>query len=152
LHVLPGGNIFVKYIDGTLPKPYSLKDTKDIIAQAVIEKSGIASKPILVEGIWIQNKLPVIQGSNASILANLVNYRDQNQDYTCFIKIINEDGIITSLSWMSGVIQPNTKAQVIKSIPTNTTGTFYAEIYFWDSILDANPISEKHHMEFTISK
>lgn len=155
LYALPGDRIFVEYTDGTLPKPYSLKDTKDIVAHADVFELDSATYSIKVKDILLQNEFGqdiITHGTSPSIKMSLGNHKNQVQDYVCFFKILDENGVVLELSWVSGIIPPIGNVNLIQPLKIEDFGTFNVEIYLWDSISNAIPISEKRYAELVVTK
>lgn len=69
------------------------------------------------------------------ITADVKNLTDATQNFTYIVQIKNENDIVVSLSWISGLsLAPNQTLSPAISWMPHSPGTFTAEIYVWESL------------------
>ncbi|MBT6195176.1 MAG: hypothetical protein HOI05_05120 [Nitrosopumilus sp.] len=146
LYAVPGDNIFAKYNDHTLPKPFSKSDNQYIETSAMIGHSispinRIQTSPIFLSdrfGNSINHVQPETQMQIVGTIKNQINY---DQEFIYFFQIKNSDNSVVSLSWIQGKLSPNQILDVSLSwIPENSQN-YILETYVWNSLNELTPLS-----------
>lgn len=144
LYSLPGDEIFAKYDDYTLPKPYSKSDNLEVEAIARFDLSippieRIKNSPITFSdglGNTIQS---FSQDSQLQIVGTISNKHDFHQNFIYLFQVKNEQNIVESLSWVQGEISSNQNLDLSQSWIPKKTGIYEINTFVWTSIND--PIS-----------
>jgi hypothetical protein len=148
LHVIPPDTIYIKYRDRTLPSPYS---TTDVL---LIEKNSLFRDPtpmtsrIEVSNNILKNRIgtPVIEpkiGQQVEITADVQNKQNYEQEFVYLVQILDENKVVTKLSWLEGKLQPYQKLQVGKLWLPEEVGVYLVETYVWKSLKYPVAISEQ---------
>ena len=75
------------------------------------------------------------------ITADVTNSQDVLQHFAYLTQIKNENGIVISLSWLTGSLSPNQSLSPAQSwIPPNE-GIFEIEVFVWESIDNPEALS-----------
>ena len=146
LLVIPGDKIYAKYEDRTLPKPYSISDELDIIA----ESSFDSNVPPIQRTLITQSKITdnrgtslekIVTDNQIQVTSKVQNTQSFDQNFVYIIQVTNEDGIIETLSWIQGKFAPNQSLELSQSwIPTKS-GKYTIEAFVWNSLKNPIPIS-----------
>jgi len=148
LLALPGDEIYAKYDDHTLPKPYSTSDNLEIITLAKVTSSSIPSLEKLTNSqITLTDSsgkpLKSFQTNNRiQIVGSITNEQTFNQKFVYLVQIKNHDNSVVSLSWMSGELSGYQNLDVSQSWLPKNSGTFFIETYVWNSLEDQIPLSQ----------
>ena len=146
LYSVPGDEIFAKYDDYTLPKPYSKSDNLEINAFARVDSSIspielITSSPISFSdglGNSIESFSPL---SPIQLVGTIQNEHDFNQKFVYLFQAKNSDNLIESLSWIQSEISAKQILDVSQSWIPNESGTYQIETFVWNSLIDPTVLS-----------
>ncbi len=146
LYSLPGDEIFAKYDDHTIPKPYSKSDNLAIETIARVDSSispieRIKNSPItFFDGLGniLQSFL---QNSQIQIVGTILNEHDFNQKFVYMFQVKNDENIIESLSWIRGEISSQQSLDVSQSWIPKKSGVYKIETFVWNSINDPTALS-----------
>ena len=147
LLALPGDEIYAKYDDHTLPKPYSTSDNLEIITLAKVASSishleRLTNSPITLTDN-LGTPLKSFQANNRiQIVGMITNEQTFNQKFVYLVQIKNHDNSVVSLSWMSGELSGYQNLDVSQSWLPKNSGTFLIETYVWNSLDDQIPLSQ----------
>jgi len=90
-------------------------------------------------------------GSEIQIETDIVNQKDDSQIFAYIVQIKYEDGTPVSISTVTGSLaQGQTLTQTISWTP-DEPGTYVAEIFIWDDLDSANPLSSIEVQYFTVT-
>lgn len=146
LYSLPGDEIFAKYDDHTLPKPYSISDNLEIETSATVDSSippieRIQNSPITFSDGLGNPMESFLQNSQMQIVGTIGNNHDFTQNFVYLFQIKNDKNFVESLSWVKGEISPDQILDVSQSwIPTES-GKYQIETFVWNSISDSTALS-----------
>jgi hypothetical protein len=146
LYAIPGDNIFAKYNDHTLPKPFSKSDNQYVETIAKINSSilpidRIQTSPISISDSFGFPLTKYLPNSQIQIVGNIENQINFNQEFVYFFQIKNSDGNIISLSWIQGQLSPNQILDISQSWIPEKSDTFIIETYVWNSLNELTPMS-----------
>ncbi len=155
LLALPGDEIYAKYDDHTLPKPYSTSDNLEIITLAKVVSSIPSLEKLTNSQITLTdssgNPLKSFQTNNRiQIVGSITNEQTFNQKFVYLVQIKNHDNSVVSLSWMSGELSGYQNLDVSQSWLPKNSGTFFIETYVWNSLEDQIPLSQFTSTSVTI--
>ncbi len=155
LLALPGDEIYAKYDDHTLPKPYSTSDNLEIITLAKVESSIPSLEKLTNSQITLTDSsgkplksFPA--NKRIQIVGTITNEQTFNQKFVYLVQIKNHDNSVVSLSWMSGELSGYQNLDVSQSWLPKNSGTFFIETYVWNSLEDQIPLSQFTSTSVTI--
>jgi len=146
LFVVPGDEIFAKYDDYTLPKPYSTSDNLEINAFSRVDSSIPSIERIKNSPISFSDDLGNSLGSFTvdspiQLIGTIQNEQDFNQKFVYLFQVKNPENFIESLSWIQSEISPKQILDVSQSWIPVTSGTYEIETFVWNSINDPTVLS-----------
>ena len=147
LYSLPGDEIFAKYNDYTLPKPYSTSDNLAIETSARVDSSIPPIERIKNSQITFSdglgNKLESFsQNSQIQIVGNISNEHDFKQKFVYMFQVKNDKHVVESLSWIQGEINSQQSLDVSQSWIPKKSGIYEIETFVWSSINDPTVLSQ----------
>ena len=147
LYSLPGDEIFAKYNDYTLPKPYSTSDNLAIETSARVDSSIPPIERIKNSHITFSdglgNKLESFsQNSQIQIVGNISNEHDFKQKFVYMFQVKNDKHVVESLSWIQGEINSQQSLDVSQSWIPKKSGIYEIETFVWSSINDPTVLSQ----------
>lgn len=83
------------------------------------------------------------------ISSDISNNQEKSQKFVYIIQVKDEDGIVVSLGWFSGMLSPFQSLSPALSWTSKTAGTFNVEIFVWERLLNHSALTE--HTVFTIT-
>ena len=146
LYAVPGDNIFAKYNDHTLPKPFSKSDNQYVETSAMIGYSispinRIQTSPIFLSDSFGNPITDILSEIQIQINGTIENQLNFDQEFIYFFQIKNSDNSVISLSWIQGKLSPNQILDVSHSwIPENSQN-YILETYVWNSLNELVPLS-----------
>ena len=146
LYAIPGDNIFAKYNDHTLPKPFSKSDSQYVETSAKIDSSispinRIQSSPISLSDSFGNPINQIFSDMQIQIVGNIENKISFDQEFIYFFQIKNSNEAIISLSWIKGQLSPNQILDVSQSWIPDKSDTYLIETYIWNSLTEFMPMS-----------
>ena len=141
IFVLPGENIYAKYNDFILPKPYSISDNLEIETFSKIDSSTIPLERIQNHSITFLdsfgNSLQSFNpGNSLQIVGTITNDQNFPQKFIYLFQVKNGSNSVESLSWIQGELSSQQSLDVSQSWNPMTSGTYTIETFIWDSLLD----------------
>jgi len=147
LLALPGDEIYAKYDDHTLPKPYSTSDNLEIITLAKITSlisplERITNSPITLTDS-LGTPLKSFQANNRiQIVGSVTNEQNFNQKFVYLVQVKDHNNAVESISWIGGELSSQQNLNVSQSWLPKNSGTFFIETYVWNSLDDQIPLSQ----------
>ena len=146
LLALPEDEIFAKYDDHTLPKPYGTSDNLEIITLANVGSSVPSLKKLTNSPISLTDSSgkPVNsfqEEKQIQIVGSIKNEQIFDQKFVYLIQIKDHSDSVVSLSWMSGELTGNQSLDVSQSWLPKNSGTFSIEAFVWNSIEDQKALA-----------
>ena len=147
LLALPEDEIYAKYDDHTLPKPYSTSDNLEIITLARVASSIPSLEKISNSQITFtdssNNPLNSFQANNRiQIVGSVTNEQNFDQKFVYLIQVKDHNNSVVSLSWMSGELSGKQNLSVSQSWLPKNSGAFFIESYVWNSLEDQIALSQ----------
>ena len=146
LRVAEGDTVTAEYEDNTLPSPYTTADELEIAATTFIGsivpplERAPASNPRIVDAFG--NELDTVDvDQQVQITADLANGQDRDQSFAYLVQIQDEDGVTTSLSWITGSLAPGQTLNPAQSWTPTTPGTYNIQIFVWESVDNPDALS-----------
>lgn len=81
-------------------------------------------------GSQISNQINVNQ--QIQITADVKNNQDKTQTFVYIVQVKNQNGIIITIGWISGLLNPGQTFSPALSWAPKISGEYTAEIYVWD--------------------
>jgi hypothetical protein len=139
LLALPDDEIYAKYDDHTLPKPYSTSDNLEIISLARVTSSIPSLEKLTNSQITLSDSsgkpLNSFQVNNRiQIVGSIENEQLFDQKFVYLVQVKDLDGSVVSLSWISGELTGKKNLAVSQSWLPKNSGTFLIESYVWNSL------------------
>ena len=156
LLALPGDEIYAKYTDFTLPKPYTKSDNLEIITTAKLNSSlpalsRVSSLPINLADNFGNSLQNFSVNNRIQIVGSIINEQNYNQEFVYLIQVKNQNNAVVSLSWVSGELSPNQNLDVSQSWLPKNSGDFVIETFVWNSLSEQIPLSNFTSSSITIS-
>jgi hypothetical protein len=85
------------------------------------------------------------------VSADITNKQDKSQTFVYIVQIVDQNKISQKLTWISASLNPQQTLSPAISWSTQRPGTYTAEIYVWDSIKDASPLTPPLELKITVS-
>ena len=141
LLALPEDEIFAKYDDHTLPRPYSTSDNLEIITLAKVGSSvpsleKLTNSPITLTDNSGKPVKSFKEKNRIQIVGSIKNEQIFDQKFVYLIQVKDHNDSVVSLSWMSGELSGNQSLDVSQSWLPKNSGTFSIEAFVWNSIED----------------
>lgn len=89
-----------------------------------------------VDGVW---KIPV--NKQIQITADVVNNQDRPQPFAYLVQIQNQDGVVISLSWLTGSLDSTQTLSPAQSWLPTIPGLYTAQIFIWQGIDNPDALS-----------
>ncbi len=155
LYAVPGDNIFAKYDDHTLPKPFSKSDEISIETSAAVDYSILSINRIQTLPISFSDSFgnpldSLISQTQMQIVGTIENKLNYEQEFIYFFQIKNSDNSVLSLSWIQGKLSPNQILDISQSWIPEKPDTYVLETYVWNSLNDFIPLSPAISSSITI--
>jgi len=75
------------------------------------------------------------------IMADLSNGQDRSQKFAYIVQIRDENGLVTSLSWITGSLTPGQTFSPALSWTPISVGTYTIQIFVWESLDNPDALS-----------
>ena len=147
LLALPGDEIYAKYDDHTLPRPYSTSDNLEIITLAKVASSishleRLTNSPITLTDN-LGTPLKSFQANNRiQIVGSITNEQNFDQKFVYLVQVKDHNDTVESISWIAGELSGQQNLDVSQSWLPKNSGTFFIETYVWNSLDDQIPLSQ----------
>lgn len=108
--------------------------------------SQIKSGATLENGVW-NTKI----GKQVQITTDVTNGQDRSQPFAYIVQIQNQDGVVYSLSWITGILDAGQSLSPSQSWMPTTPGTYTAQIFVWASVDNPDALSPPLSMKILVS-
>ncbi len=144
IFVKPGDTIFAKYVDYTLPKPYSISDNLDISTMTTLDGKThkLQSLPIVLSNAFGVPLNLFSVNNQMQINGNLSNPQNFKQGFVYLYQIKDQNNFIVSISWVQGEVSANKNLNVSQSWIPQHAGIYTIETYTWVSLANPVPLSD----------
>jgi hypothetical protein len=107
--------------------------------------SQIQSGATFENGVW-----HTTVGKQVQITTDLTNGQDRTQPFAYIVQVRNQDGVIYSLSWITGTLDAGQSLSPSQSWMPTSPGTYTAEIFVWASVNNPDALSPPLTMKITV--
>jgi hypothetical protein len=108
--------------------------------------SQTKSGATLENGMW-DTKV----GKQVQITTDVANGLDRSQPFAYIVQVQNQDGVVYSLSWITGTLDAGQSLSPSQSWMPTTPGTYTAQIYVWTSVNNPDALSPTLTMKIVVS-
>ena len=108
--------------------------------------SQTKSGATLENGMW-NTKV----GKQVQIATDVTNGLDRSQPFAYIVQVQNQDGVVYSLSWITGTLDAGQSLSPSQSWLPTTPGTYTAQIFVWTSVNNPDALSPTLTMKITVS-
>ena len=85
------------------------------------------------------------------ITADVTNGQDRTQPFAYLVQIQNQDGVVVSLSWLSGSLDAGQSLNPSQSWTPVLPGTYTAQIFVWAGINNPDALSTPLNMVIAVT-
>lgn len=141
LYSVPGDQVFAKYDDYTLPKPYSISDNIELLTSARIDSSippieRIDNSFIKLSDSFGNELNSFSLNSQLQIVGTITNTQEHKQSFVYFFQVKNSDDYTESIAWIRGELNAHQTLDVSQSWLPKKSGDYEIQTYVWNSISD----------------
>jgi hypothetical protein len=107
--------------------------------------SQTKSSATLENGAW-NTKV----GKQVQITTDVANGQDRAQPFAYIVQIQNQDGVVYSLSWITGTLDAGQSLSPSQSWTPTIPGTYTAQIFVWASVDNPDALSPPLVMKIVV--
>ena len=107
--------------------------------------SQTQSGATLENGVW-NTKV----GKQVQITTDVTNGQDRSQPFAYIVQIQNQDGVVYSLSWITGTLDAGQSLSPSQSWMPTAPGKYTAQIFVWTSVNNPDALSPPLSMKITV--
>ena len=85
------------------------------------------------------------------IAANITNNQEIDQKFVYIVQIKDRENVVIHLVWISGELNPHQTLSTAVSWRPELSGSFVAEIFVWESLINQDALSESISFDITAS-
>ena len=85
------------------------------------------------------------------ITSDVTNNQDRTQSFAYLVQIQNQNGVVVSLSWLSGSLDPGQSLNPSQSWTPTSPGTYNAQIFVWAGINNPDALSVPLNMMIVVT-
>lgn len=155
-----GGSIEVSYFDfrdaSGQPREIGLTFPKSAKPQNQLKIETESEPNISVKKIQMKDSLdrPMLQrpiiGQKINFVTEISNNDQKSQKYAYIMQIKDENNKIIDLRWIDGTVDPTKKKMVEILWKPMISGTYTVEIFVWDGINSAIPLTQKTEYRLSV--
>ncbi len=117
---------------------------------SVIGMGTVFAEPVTTQ-ITSDEKTLVVD-EQIMIMTDISNNQDVQQNFAYITQVKNDDGVVISLSWLTGSLSPRQTFSPAQSwIPTES-GVFHIQIFVWEGIDNPDALSPPLSMTVNVSE
>ncbi|QDI88196.1 hypothetical protein Nisw_00935 [Candidatus Nitrosopumilus sp. SW] len=75
------------------------------------------------------------------IMADISNNQDISQNFAYLTQVKNDQGVVISLSWLTGSLSPRQSFSPSQSWTPTESGTFHIQVFVWESVDNPEALS-----------
>ncbi len=121
-----------------------------LVMLSVIGMGTVFAEPVTTQ-ITSDEKTLVVD-EQIMIMTDISNNQDVQQNFAYITQVKNDDGVVISLSWLTGSLSPRQTFSPAQSwIPTES-GIFHIQIFVWEGIDNPDALSPPLSMTVNVSE
>jgi hypothetical protein len=107
--------------------------------------SQVKSDATLENGTWYTKV-----GKQVQITTDVTNGQDRVQPFAYLVQIQNQDGVVYSLSWITGTLDAGQSLSPSQSWMPTAPGTYTTQIFVWASVNNPDALSPPLTMKIIV--
>ncbi len=104
------------------------------------------SNAILENGVW-----HTTVGKQIQITTDVANGQNRAQPFAYLVQIQNQDGVVYSLSWITGTLDAGQSLSPSQSWTPTAPGAYTAQVFVWASVSNPDALSPPLAMQILVS-
>jgi hypothetical protein len=104
------------------------------------------SNATLENGVW-----HTTVGKQIQITTDVANSQNRVQPFAYLVQIQNQDGVVYSLSWITGILDAGQSLSPSQSWTPTSPGTYTAQVFVWASVSNPDALSPPLAMKILVS-
>jgi len=121
-----------------------------LVMLSVVGMGTVFAEPVTTQ-IASDEKTLVVD-EQIMIMTDVSNNQDVQQNFAYITQVKNDDGVVISLSWLTGSLSPRQTFSPAQSwIPTES-GIFHIQIFVWEGIDNPDALSPPLSMTVNVSE
>jgi len=154
LYVLSGDEIYAKYVDHTLPKPFSKSDNLEIktftsVNSSILPLERLNNSPPKFSDSFGNTLESFSSNVQMQIVGTIKNDHTMKQKFVYIFQVKNSDNYVESISWIQGELLSKQSLDVSQSWIPPKSGVYEVETFVWNSF--DNPMALSPLMSTVIS-
>ena len=151
-----GDTMGVMYVDFTMPPGHFSSDSS-LISTTLIGSTGPPLERALASNARILdvfgNSIVISSvGEQIQITSDIANQQNREQKFAYLVMIQDDTGATESLSWIDGVLNPESYFSPSSSWIPQKEGDYVATMFVWESIYNPTALSPPIQIEFSVKK
>jgi len=127
-----------------------MKILVSVVMLSVIGMGTVFAEPVTTQ-ITSDEKFLVVD-EQIMIMTDISNNQDVQQNFAYITQVKNDNGVVISLSWLTGSLSPRQTFSPTQSwIPTES-GIFHIQIFVWEGIDNPDALSPPLSMTVSVSE
>jgi hypothetical protein len=127
-----------------------MKILVSVVMLSVIGMGTVFAEPVTTQITSDENFLVVDE--QIMIMTDISNNQDVQQNFAYITQVKNDNGVVISLSWLTGSLSPRQTFSPAQSwIPTES-GIFHIKIFVWEGIDNPDALSPPLSMTVSVSE
>ncbi len=90
-------------------------------------------------------------GKQVQVTTDVTNGQDRAQPFAYLVQIENQDGVVYSLSWITGTLDAGQSLSPSQSWTPTAPGTYTAQIFVWESVGNPDALSPPLAMKILVA-
>jgi len=90
-------------------------------------------------------------GKQVQVTTDVTNGQDRAQPFAYVVQIENQDGVVYSLSWITGTLDAGQSLSPSQSWTPTAPGTYTAQIFVWESVGNPDALSPPLSMTILVA-
>ncbi|HEU5221932.1 MAG TPA: hypothetical protein VFU58_07720 [Candidatus Nitrosotalea sp.] len=103
------------------------------------------SNATLENGVW-----HTTVGKQVQVITDVTNGQDRAQPFAYIVQIENQDGVVYSLSWITGTLDAGQSLSPSQSWTPTAPGVYTAQIFVWASVGNPDALSPPLTMKIMV--
>ena len=114
--------------------------------EAVANQDSDVYQMTLENGVWHTKVNKQIQ-----ITSDVTNGQDRTQPFAYIVQIQNQEGVVVSLSWITGTLDAGQSLNPSQSWLPTSSGVYTAQIFVWAGIDNPDALSSPLSMQIQVT-
>jgi len=100
----------------------------------------------LQNGVW-----HTMVNKQIQITTDLTNGQDRAQSFAYIVQVQNSDGVVVSLSWITGTLEPGQSLNPAQSWIPISPGSYTAQVFVWAGVDNPDALSPPVQMKIDVT-